>query len=348
MARKAFIHIGLAKTGTTSIQRQLASRRGWLESQGSYYPKTGVTKGFSGHHCLAWNIANSPKQNEFCAGFTTDDFKRDIEKRKDHDIVVSSEELSLLSFNYVKVRKLLGLFSGRDIFVIAYVREQAEFFNSFYLELISDFEDPGPFDKFIEQRLEEARYDYHHWFAIWHDLVGANLVIRPYDRKSMKGSDVVEDFGKVIGLKGSRTDLKKPARENQSLNNLQTAVMAELIRRARDKSRGHPLPIPIRRALKNITAPIMALPELAAGQRFWGIEPELLDRIREKYAAPNANFFETHGLPGFVFESFSKAPAVNLCKFENIDRSFRDRVDAMWSAKAPSILARLEKVVSHG
>lgn len=336
--RKAYIHIGLAKTGTTSIQRQFVSRRGWLDARGFWYPKPGTRKFFAGHHCLAWSIGELTRHTSFCAGFSVEDMTRDIAQKKDHDIIVSSEELSLLSFNYLKIRALLALFPDRDIFVIAYVREQAEFFNSYYLELLSAFEDPGTMDEFVEQRLAESRYDYRIWFAIWDDLVGKNVIVRPYDRAALKTPNVIDDFYKIIGLRDPLAMFKRSEPQNVSLNNLQAAVILELIGRAKEKNGGKTLTPAAKQAFKKMTAPLLALPELGEGKRFWGISLPLLDRIREKYADSNAIFFSAHGIPDFIYESVSNKPPVTMCSFGSLEPSVRNRVDAVWNAKASSIL----------
>lgn len=338
--RKAYIHIGLAKTGTTSIQRQFVKQRSWLDARGFWYPKPGTRKFFAGHHCLAWSIGELPKNPKFCAGFSVEELARDIQQKPDHDIIVSSEELSLLSFNYLKIRALLALFPGREIFVIAYVREQAEFFNSYYLELLSAFEDPGTMDEFVELRMAESRYDYRIWFAIWDDLVGKNVIVRPYDRKALKTPNVIDDFYKIIGLRDPLAMFKRSDPQNISLNNLQAALIMELIARAKQRNGGNPLPAVSKQAFKKMTAPLLALPELAEGKRFWGISLPLLDRIREKYAETNAGFFTAHGIPDFIYESVSNKPPVTICSFSDLELNVRNRVDSVWNAKASSILEK--------
>jgi hypothetical protein len=339
MPGKAFVHIGLAKTGTTSIQQQLASGRRQLPAHGFYYPRTGLINQLTGHHCLAWHLANSPKQNEFCAGFSLPDFMQELQTAKPHNLIISSEEMSSLSYSYPKIRTLLRLFPDHEIYIVAYVREQAEFFNSFYLELLSDFDAPGMIDDFIEQRLVEPRYDYGHWFAVWTDLLGKNVIIRPYDKEALNNGDVVEDFWNIVGLHGFRIR-RNMRQQNVSLNNLQAGVMMELVRRVVAHCGGHLPPPPTRRALKKIAASIISLPELATGARFWGIRPDLLRRIRERYTSTNADFFRKYGMPGFVYQAISAVPAVNACAFTDLDPGVRQRVESMWNRAVSPVLLR--------
>lgn len=319
----------MAKTGTTSIQARLAYLRPEIESLGYYVPRAGTINRDSGHHCLAWSLTRHAKAREFCQAFHVDMFRHEIEaKASDRAVVVSSEELSALSFNYLGIRALLRLFPRHDVHVIAYVREQAEFFNSFYQEVISDFVDPGSMDDFIEKRLAEKRYEYDYWFNAWYDLLGAKLLIRPFDRTILKDGDVVADFLQTIDLRlppdgGSRG-------RNVAWNNLQVAAALELVRRVEVECRGPPV-ADFRQRLKRMATRCITQPELSAGERYWGISEALVLAIRQRYAANNSAFFDRHGMPNFAFSAVSAVPAVTEISFGHLDALAKACIDRTWT-----------------
>ena len=54
MQKTIFLHIGANKTGTTSIQKQLAEHRDLLEREGVLYPRT--AQAGSVHYPLSWGL----------------------------------------------------------------------------------------------------------------------------------------------------------------------------------------------------------------------------------------------------------------------------------------------------
>jgi len=330
---KAFIHIGLAKTGTTSIQSVLASNREELERLGFYFPRSGTINAQSGHHCLAWSLAGSPKTRDFCQAFSEDAFRAEVgQKGEGRTVILSSEEFSALSFSYLGIRKLLRQFHGRDISVIAYVREQAEFFNSLYQEIISDFVDPGPAAEFARARMREERYDYERWFAIWADLLGRALIVRPFDRRFLRGGDAVKDFLNVVDL-----PLVYDSKEeilNSSWNNVQVAAVRELIQRVNDLPGSRPLPSHVRLVLKRMAAKLASHEDLAGGTRYWGIAPDLVGDIRRRYHSGNQSFFESHGVPDFTFSAAARVPDLTMLAFGDLPLNVKTSVDRVWKEMA--------------
>lgn len=330
---KAFIHIGLAKTGTTSIQSVLASNRDELERLGFYFPRSGTINGQSGHHCLAWSLAGSPKTRDFCRGFSEDAFRVEVaQKGEGRTVILSSEEFSALSFSYLGIRKLLRQFNERDIYVVAYVREQAEFFNSLYQEIISDFIDPGPAAEFARARMREERYDYERWFAIWADLLGPALIVRPFDRRFLRGGDAVTDFLNVVDLPLIYESKKEVL--NSGLTNVQVAAVLELVQRTGDLLGPRPLPSHARLVLKQIAAKLVSSTDLSGGARYWGIMPDLVNDIRGRYHSGNRSFFESHGISDFTFSAAAHIPDLTMLAFGDLPSTVKTSVDRAWKEMA--------------
>ena len=57
--RIIWLHIGVHKTGTTSIQTALARHRDLLRTHGVYVPKAGTVDRCSGHHAIAWAASSA-------------------------------------------------------------------------------------------------------------------------------------------------------------------------------------------------------------------------------------------------------------------------------------------------
>src|ERR1700733_9939833 len=69
--RRLFIHLGLAKTGTTSLQNYFAQRRRELVALGFDYPTVGTTSRGIAHHNIPFELLGSDEFDASC-GKTTD------------------------------------------------------------------------------------------------------------------------------------------------------------------------------------------------------------------------------------------------------------------------------------
>lgn len=334
---KAFVHIGLAKTGTSSIQSFLASNRDMLERSSFYFPRSGTLNSMSGHHCLAWSLTGSPKIRDFCKGFSVEAFNLEVAGRGlEETLIVSSEEFSSLSFSYLGVRKLLRHFPNRQVYVIAYIREQAEFFNSLYQEIVSDFADPGTPEEFVRARMGEERYDYRRWFAIWADLLGAGLIVRPFDQRVLAQGNVVVDFQKIVGLP-STPQTEVPIL-NSGWNNIQVAAVRELVQRVNFSVNSGMLPTPVRLRLKQMATRLVSQPEFITGVRYWGVTPELVVDVRKRYAASNQSFFESYGFPQFQFAATSTVPKCTMLSFNDLPFDAKTSTEKMWKTMSGKLL----------
>src|SRR4051794_5399373 len=113
-SKRAFVHIGLAKTGTKSIQFALAQRRSKLRRAGWIFPKEGTTTNRSGHHGLAWHLQGAKHQHPGLLGFDPVSFKTAVEAAKDQHVIISSEDLSALSTKRDAILSLLTCFPQHE------------------------------------------------------------------------------------------------------------------------------------------------------------------------------------------------------------------------------------------
>ena len=133
---KCILHIGSGKTGTTTLQKTLASHRNILLENGVLYPGDDINH----HHLslLALPASILPRQYKTLAPEqlkkTREEFwrnlSRSLEKEKYHTVILSTEYLFTASEYAVdKIEKLLqGYFNNIEI--VASVRDPAEYYVS--------------------------------------------------------------------------------------------------------------------------------------------------------------------------------------------------------------------------
>lgn len=180
MRRTAFIHIGLAKTGTTAIQQSSTSLQDAMSRDGLKFLESGRIGKDGGQHGIPWRIMNDPRADLLCPSYVLAETRAELAANQTRNVVVSSEEFSLLAYDDKQLATLRELFDGYHLCGIVYVREQVEYFNSFFVELVKDIATGETVDDFVKKISSEARYDYGNWmqpFATAFD----DLIVRPYD-----------------------------------------------------------------------------------------------------------------------------------------------------------------------
>ena len=193
---KLIFHIGLPKTGTTSLQSLLAASRGKLRSQGIIYPDFGI-EGLENHHLLLRPI---------CKDFSLEDgvwdarlkgqyldveaIKRYLHTKatsaKAHTMVLSSE---IFTGGHAFFEQRIGgldlahyaqqLFSAfEQIEIVVCLRNQVEWLESCYIEAIkggySAFS--GSIEEYILYRGREEYLDFNKLLAPWVACFGADSI----------------------------------------------------------------------------------------------------------------------------------------------------------------------------
>ena len=130
---KIYIHCGLHKTGTTSLQRCFAQHSGLLHSFGLLYPVTGRGSQYPGHHNIAWQIARDRRFE--LSGGNVEGLLAEIAGFAG-SVILSSEDFETSIGNpecWSAFVKKLGTL-GRPIVVIVYLRNQTAYLESLYQE----------------------------------------------------------------------------------------------------------------------------------------------------------------------------------------------------------------------
>jgi len=194
------IHTGLHKTGTTSLQKMFFDNTAVLARRGYLYPRTGLSGRANnwGHHELAYALRGPGLGRQL---WTT--LRREADAAGLPDVVVSSEELSLLpfhSFPGVFPYKLIAeIFDGYDVRIICYLRPQAEMAASLYNHNVKSAGETGSIMSFLARA--SRRLDYAYYTNVASNVFGKEgVVVRRYQEQHMVLGDTISDFAEQIGL----------------------------------------------------------------------------------------------------------------------------------------------------
>jgi hypothetical protein len=214
MKRHLILHIGLSKTGSSSIQRVLAEQRPAMEALGIYYPRS---PGWANHALLPASLVNDPRilwgfhpgtwegmtQAARLARFRTE-WDAEIAALPDwaERCVISAEQIGGLLRQQDEVQRLAELLRAHfdPIEVIVYLRRQDQHVASAYSQWLRGgvLEEPALPPGGTKIHFE---YDYGPLLERYATAFG-DAAIRPriFSRRTLVGGDVIEDFFAAAGF----------------------------------------------------------------------------------------------------------------------------------------------------
>ena len=202
-----YLHIGVHKTGTTSVQAYLHDHAHWLLQQHVFVPALSASVGLQSHFGLnVYGLDDdrlSPTKLRLLEnpGFDLADYRNHVadavsnalQSRGNAPIVFTNEGLSLLRTKS-ELARLAALFNGLSVHVIVYTRDPTAYLRSYEAHLrsygypISD--DPAtPF-----YVAEDS------WLRDWDSLVGIyrsqfdSISALNYDKIVQRDGDVIPSF----------------------------------------------------------------------------------------------------------------------------------------------------------
>lgn len=217
-----FLHIGIGKTGSSSIQSVLARNRRVLADQSFLYPTTGVREEIygTGHFDLTPLDATG----------ITGELAR-LYDGLDNELAASGAERAIISSEFLAfacegfIADLARRLDGHDVQVVFYGREQCSLIESTYLwwqKIGYDY--LGDIRAFYQAH--QASFELHARVLPWARAFGVeNILCRLYDRAFM-GGNVVDDFMKVLALRLDTAALQSA--ENPSLPACLSNLVCEL------------------------------------------------------------------------------------------------------------------------
>ncbi len=199
-----WLHTGLHKTGTTTIQKAMHQNAQALAEQGFFYPATGLlndNKASWGHHGLAYALRHEKKGREVWQAL-----REEADRSGLPNTVVSSEELSLLPWPTlpgVKPYQIMAdAFEGYEIVLLCYLRPQVDMVGALYNHHVKSVGETGDIMDFLSRCAPRLDYiQYLHVASV--GLKEARIQVRRYGRDWLEG-DILDDLAMTIGLDLSR------------------------------------------------------------------------------------------------------------------------------------------------
>jgi hypothetical protein len=227
--RKAIIHIGTHKTGTTSLQLFFDANAAALQAAGVRVAQSGRYLSLPGNHQIAWELLSLNASPHF------DKLVEELRSSGDRSVLISSEDLCLLyarpaALEHMRIGIALAGFTPK---IVVYLRAQAPYAESMYVERIKhDY--VRPLGGYLEAILRDGVYvpdgspihlefEYTRLLEPFVRAFGKqNVVVRPYV-PSAEPLALFRDFLAVIGsldpslLQGAPGLNVPQARANESL-----------------------------------------------------------------------------------------------------------------------------------
>ena len=187
--RSLLVHIGLPKTGSTSIQRSLALLAPQLRERGVHVARAASSSPELARNDRLWFALRDPHGPQRDAAA---ELVREIRESTAERFVVSDERLGLAPLKAV-VRGLADVAAAVevDIRLVAYVRPQCDYLESIYAELVKGGMERLPFDLFAAAALLRLRpgrgaaLDYRQALGPWSVASGHRLLVVPFERSRL-------------------------------------------------------------------------------------------------------------------------------------------------------------------
>jgi len=215
--RQCLLHIGLHKTGSTSIQRALSEGAEQLLALGWLYPLAGRIVERSGQHNLAWELTHDLRRR--IAFGSIDDLWTEVADRPE-SVIISSEDFEGCVGHPAEFAAFIAGLQGAGLAptVVMYVRDQADALVRNYLQKVLHGMDLS-FNEVLAQVLAEGRYTWREWIvnfdytalAHWLGDMGVAVRVRSYEAAP---DGVVGDFLSRIGLSLADLGLEREPRAN--------------------------------------------------------------------------------------------------------------------------------------
>ena len=220
MKQKLFLHVGIHRTATTSVQQFMKANAATLLTMGYFYP-FGVQR----HNAIVQKIAGG--------SVSIDDFCRDLMKRADSkdaeisSIVISDEDMSEIR-DFAVFADLSRHF---DVKVVLMLRRQDLWLESWYLQNVKwQWNRPLAhltFKEFFELRQSFFWIDYAERLKHYEAIFGEGSVIAGVFETSEMKDGPIQAFLRLIGIH-DQSGLGPFVHANTSLSPMMTEFMRQL------------------------------------------------------------------------------------------------------------------------
>ncbi len=205
---KAIVHIGIIKTGTTSIQRFLYTNRHHLAERGYHYSHDPKDK--TSRKIASYCISNEQDDEFFSsqgAAVSREQIRQEILRcfqaeiaalpRNIHTVILSSEHFHFRIRTDSEIKTLHSLLSAQfeSIRIICYLREQAATCDAYYSTALRGGEVRSHRDFFNHCRPGNILYNYRDLLDLWASYFGLSaLDIAIFSQTEFLRGDLLCDF----------------------------------------------------------------------------------------------------------------------------------------------------------
>ena len=222
------LHVGMGKTGTSTIQATFHRNRRRLAKRGILYPKTPgkrrhIRLGLSmqaddgvPRQSVGWRRQDVSTPGELRPQFEEALFE-ELESRP-QQVVLSDEALLTASDTGIgNLRDLLDRMAS-SVRVVAYLRRQDDHLCSRYPQMVKREGEVRMLSERAQADLSHI-YDYHARLVAWRDVLRPDdLVVRTFERSRFADRSLLEDFLDASGLELRAENLKEVRSKNESLD----------------------------------------------------------------------------------------------------------------------------------
>lgn len=185
VCKKITLHIGLSKTGTSSIQNYMRDNVTKLNSL-----DINVYLSSDWPHGLAKAIISDEEQFLY-------EFKRLLKKEQKSHVIISSEYFEF--FSPEKISKLKEFLLDYRVTVVAYLKRQDQAIVSMYNEEVKKGVTLLNFKNYCDENWQ--RFDYSNLLSNWSEFFGEdNILIRPFQKSVFLNENLIDDFFGIVGV----------------------------------------------------------------------------------------------------------------------------------------------------
>lgn len=278
MKRLCYLHIGLHKTGSTSLQRMILSNVEALARAGVFIPRTST----NGHRMAHFRLSHAfgPGGD----GSVLDELREELtEAGRPERILISSEGFE----NYLhlpETREAIGdYFSGLGyaLRVVAYIRPQAARFNSIYAWRTRQLWGCGSFRSFTARLLTDPGFDPCYKLLPFLRMPQLSAIVRPFNEATV-AAPIEADFLSAIDL--SRDEIatvRWGPPVNATPGARTVAACREIVRL-----------LPVERRVSKAPGLVLRITDALGWNRdrYCGLTPELARLIRRRWEPENQRF----------------------------------------------------------
>ena len=223
--KNIYLHIGLHKTGTTTIQSSLFHHRSMWEEKGYCVPSIAETYPY--HHGLVEHWAHFGEK--YRCGMTPDDSWDNvidsINSSELSNAIISSEEFTNYTVNESALEFIANKLEKYSIKIILFLRRQDDFVESAFKE-IRKHRNISSFRVYWEEYQENpsVHLNYNYLVDMWRDVFGVkNVCLFDYQKLQLNNLELLAVFENFCGARVS----EKVRSKNVSEGNIRQGIRDE-------------------------------------------------------------------------------------------------------------------------